>query len=300
MKHLMVPPVDAEGIFATSILVRPPENTTEMTSYSPSFPAPGLPSTRILSPALMKAVWSPEISNLSGLNSAIKHFRLQPRTTNYGVYITGNNVTVDGGSTSLVAKNVIGHLTVDETSTDLPRVRTLYTSRCEGGTVRNNLMFDVDNNSDGGWTLGMYLTYASQMTFEHNTINGISGPQWIYATEVGHFNTNPAGTTHRYNIVANLSSGSMGWRWAFLGSWDSSYTLPVDYSCTYNVGNSFNTSDQVVQGTGCLINTNPLFVNPSGDNFRLQDTSPCKGVGPGGTEEMGAYGGSDPLTWEPE
>ena len=112
------------------------------------------------------------------------------------------------------------------------------------------------------------------------------------------FNQNPAGVTHRDHIVANLNTGTMNWRWAYLGMWDDAYTLPVDYSCAYNVGNAFNDLDQVVEGVGFTY-LNPQFMNPAGDDYRVADGSPCDGTAHDGTD-MGAYGGSDPLTWLPD
>jgi hypothetical protein len=41
---------------------------------------------------------------------------------------------------------------------------------------------------------------------------------------------------------------------------------------------------------------NPLFTDPGSDVYTLQGTSPALTGGEGGTQ-MGAYGGSDPMTW---
>jgi hypothetical protein len=51
----------------------------------------------------------------------------------------------------------------------------------------------------------------------------------------------------------------------------------------------------------CLANANekfdnPLFVNMAGDDYTLLAGSPAEGKGDDLTD-MGAYGGSDPITW---
>jgi hypothetical protein len=51
----------------------------------------------------------------------------------------------------------------------------------------------------------------------------------------------------------------------------------------------------------CLANANeifdnPLFVNMDDDNYTLQAGSPAENAGDDGND-MGAYGGSDPITW---
>jgi hypothetical protein len=308
-------------------------------------------------------------------NTTITHFRVQPRTSGYGINSSGQNVTVDDiefidnpggatcsrgvylsgygatgnvvnnvrtdeyhmntagfifargddihvtncvilnltftgpcsanvimayGSTSgdpdyLVAKNVIGHITFSDPFASTQWVSIMNAEYCAQGTVRNNLIFDIDNNlGDTGWTWGIDAYRASNATFEHNTVSGISGPAWIYAFETSNFNQDPSGVTHRDHIITNLTAGIMNWRWAYLGRWSSN--LPVDYSCAYNVGNAFR--DQVVQGTGCVFQ-NPMFMNSAGDDYRVSDGSPCDGTAHDGTD-MGAYGGSDPLTWLPE
>ena len=201
-----------------------------------------------------------------------------------------------GGTNSLMAKNVVGHITFSEAFVSTQWITVVAVDYCAGSTVRNNLLFDLVNNLDEtGWTWGIDAENASNMTFEHNTISGISGPAWIFAFETNHNGQDSSGVTHRDHIITSLTAGMMNWRWAFLGSWSNN--LPVDYSCTYSVGNSFR--DQLVQGTGCLININPQFVNSGNDDYRVQDGSPCDGTAHDGTD-MGAYGGSDPLTWLPD
>jgi hypothetical protein len=130
-------------------------------------------------------------------------------------------------------------------------------------------------------------------TIEHNTISGVSGPAWIYALETTYYNNPPTGITHRDHIVANLTAGTMNWRWAYLGMFSSD--LLVDYSCAYNVGNAFR--DSLKPGVG-MVYSNPMFINQSGDDYRVQVGSPCSGTAHDGTD-MGAYGGDDPLTWLP-
>jgi hypothetical protein len=167
---------------------------------------------------------------------------------------------------------------------------------CGGATIRNNLIFDIKNNlGDVGWTWGIDAYNPIGTTLEHNTIVGISGPAWIYAFETTAYNQTPSMAAHRDHIITDLTAGTMSsWRWAFLGYWGS--TAYVDYSCTYNVGNSFY--DSMAQGTGCLINVNPVFVNAAGNDYRVSAGSPCHSAAHDGTD-MGAYGGSDPLTWHP-
>lgn len=201
-----------------------------------------------------------------------------------------------GGSTSLFAKNVAGHITFSEAFPSTEWANIVNFEYCEGSTFRNNLVFDIDNNlGDTGWTWGVDSYRCKGATFEHNTISGISGPAWIYAFEITDYFDDPTGTTHQSHIITDLTAGTMNWRWAFLGRWGTN--LPVDYSCTFSVGNSFR--DQLVQGTGCLINTNPVFMNVSNDDYRVSGSSPCHNAAHDGTD-MGAYGGSDPLTWLPD
>ncbi len=316
----------------------------------------------------------------SSSGSTIKHFMMQPRTSEYGIHFTGSNITIediefidnpggetckwavygggwsssgnvidgvrcdgyhvsqggttgfmrvsggsttvtgcvcinvaftnvdsgygpyvllfsDGDSDSLYARNVVGDIDMSGPDGVHPRVRAIYVDGSEGATVRNNLVFNFDNNSNGGWTAGIYIDDAEGMTVEHNTVYGISGLRWIYALHVGDINGDPSGVTHRDHIVSNLITDTMNWRWAYLGSWDDAFELPVDYSCAYNVGNAFRDLDQVVEGVG-FIEENPQFLDPSGLDFRIAPGSPCSGTAHDGTD-MGAYGGSDPLTWLP-
>ena len=205
-----------------------------------------------------------------------------------------------GAPYGLVAKNVIGHITFSEAFVSTQWVSVVGFEYATGCTFRNNLIFDIDNNlGDTGWTWGIDGYRVVDSVVEHNTISGISGPTWIYATDLSHYNTDPAGTIHRDHIITHLTAGMMNWRWAFMGSWASGTTLPVDYSCTYSVGNSFRDYDEVVEGTGCKLNTNPQFINQYADDYRLSSGSPCANAAHDGTD-MGAYGGSDPLTWLPD
>ncbi|HDS30299.1 MAG TPA: hypothetical protein ENN67_04560 [Firmicutes bacterium] len=201
-----------------------------------------------------------------------------------------------GGSNSLMAKNVVGNITFSEAFDSTQWASIMVFDYCSGSTLRNNLIFGITNNlGTSGWTWGIDAYSCANSTFEHNTISGIKGPAWIYAFEVTQYNTDSSGVTHRDHIITNLTAGSMAsWRWAYLGRWAND--LPVDYSCAYLVGNAFR--DQVVEGTGFIL-SNPLFVNPAIGDFRLQDDSPCKGTAHDGTD-MGAYGGTDPLTWVPD
>ncbi|MFH1675421.1 MAG: PKD domain-containing protein [bacterium] len=203
----------------------------------------------------------------------------------------------DGGATALVAKNVIGHATFSEAFPETAWVAVMSVSHCSGGPIRNTLIFDINNNlGDTGWTWGLDCSDAENMTVEHNTVSGLKGPAWIYGHEVTDFNTDPSGTIYRDHIVANLTAGMMNWRWAYLGMWGAD--LPVDYSCAYNVGNAFYTGiHEAVEGVG-FVYTNPEFLNIAGDDYRVAGTSPCHGNAHDGTD-MGAYGGTDPLTWVP-
>jgi PKD repeat protein len=227
------------------------------------------------------------------LDCAIMNLEFTNADSGWGPYVM---LIVDGDANTLVARNAVGHITVSGPDDVYPRIRTIHIDGCEGSTFRNNLLFDVDNNSNGGWTLGMYLTDARDMTVEHNTISGVAGPAWIYGFQVEDLNTDPSGVTHRDHIVANLSAGTMNWRWAYLGRWASE--LPVDYSCAYNVGNAFDDLHDVVAGVG-MVYSNPMFMDPNNDDYRVQSGSPCSGTAHDSTD-MGAYGGTDPLTWLPD
>ncbi|MFH1675956.1 MAG: PKD domain-containing protein [bacterium] len=199
------------------------------------------------------------------------------------------------GATGLIAKNVIGHITFSEAFPSTQWVTTVSLDYCQDATIRNNLIFDINNNlGDVGWTWGIDAYRPVNTTLEHNTIVGIKGPAWIYAFETTNYNQPPSMAAHRDHIIANLTAGTMNWRWAFLGYWES--TAYVDYSCTYSVGNSFKNS--MAAGIGFLDNVNPQFLNAAGDDFRVASTSPCHNAAHDGTD-MGAYGGSDPLTGLP-
>ncbi len=212
-----------------------------------------------------------------------------------GMYVLS---VADAGATGLVAKNVVGHITYSEPFVETQWTSAVEISYCQGSTVRNNLVFDINNNlGDTGWTWGIDIYDAENMTLEHNTVSGIKGPAWIYAFEATDFNTDPSGVIYRDLIVTDLTAGMMGWRWAYLGMWASE--LPVDYSCAYNVGHAFYAGvHEVVEGTGFTYE-NPKFINPAMGDYRLQPDSPCKGTGHDGSD-MGAYGGPDPLTWLPD
>ena len=204
----------------------------------------------------------------------------------------------DTGPTGLIAKNVIGHITYSDVFDTTDWVRGLSIDHCQGATVRNNLVFDIHNTNTGGWTWGIDISDAENMTLEHNTVAYLKGPQWIYAFEATDFNIDPSGVTHRDHIVTNLTTtGTMqGWRWAYLGMWSD--FLPVDYSCAYSTGNGFYDGvHEVIEGVGFTYQ-NPMFVDPMGDDFQLQPGSPCIGTAHDGSD-MGAYGGPDPLTWVP-
>lgn len=207
-------------------------------------------------------------------------------------------IVSDAGSTGLVAKNVVGHITFSEAFDDIDWVHGVEIDGSPGLTVRNNLVFDVDNILAEGWTWGIGADYASGMVFEHNTVTTVNGPLWIYGFDVTHYNQDPVGVIHRSNIVSNLyTQGAMNWRWGYLGYWDDAVPgLPVDYSCAFNVGNPFR--DQVIQGVG-FVNTDPMFMDPGNDDFRVSAGSNCSGTAHDGTD-MGAYGGTDPLTWLPD
>ncbi len=208
-----------------------------------------------------------------------------------------NVIGVNGNTSSgphpdlLVARNVIGHITHENTVDDTEWVRAMSCNSVEGGTIRNNLIFDIVNKHTGGWTWGIDCDNSAGVTIEHNTISGLTGPSWIYAMEVGDWNTDPSGVVHRYHIITDLNTtgGMQSWRWAFLGHWSAE--LPVDYSCAYDVGNAFYDIYEVVEGVG-FITSNPQFINPALDDYRVTPGSPA--------DEMGAYTGPDPLTWLPE
>jgi len=216
-----------------------------------------------------------------------------------------NILSVNGNTSSnphpdlLIAKNVIGHITHSETIDDTEWCRAMSLSYVEGATIRNNLIFDIVNKHTGGWTWGIDVSNAEDITIEHNTISKLTGPAWIYALEVGDWNTDPSGVTHRDHIITDLvTTGTMqSWRWAYLGNWNDTPLL-VDYSCAYSVGNAFASYDDVAEGTG-FITSNPQFLNASLDDYRITPGSPASGTAHDGTD-MGAYGGSDPLTWLPE
>jgi len=203
----------------------------------------------------------------------------------------------NGDAGTLVAKNVIGHIAFSEAFPETMWVRAMGVEGSSGGAVRNNLIFDINNNlGNTGWTWGLDCQDASGMTIEHNTISGIKGPAWIYALETTDWNTDPIGTMHRDHIVTDLTAGMMNWRWAFLGWWSAD--LYVDYSCAYNVGNVYYDIESVKPGTGMTYD-GPQFLNPTFDDFRVAQTSPCHNTAHDGTD-MGAYGGDDPLTWLPD
>jgi hypothetical protein len=214
------------------------------------------------------------------------------------IYVNGNT-TSEPHPDLLIAKNVVGHITHASTIDDTEWCRAVTCSYVSGATIRNNLVFDIVNKHTGGWTWGMDLDDAKDVILEHNTVTRITGPKWIYALEVGDWNTDPSGVIHRNHIVTDLTTtGTMNWRWAYLGMWDGT-PLPVDYSCAYNVGHAFYDGiDDVVEGVG-FIYQNPQFMDPNNDDFRVTAGSPASGAAHDGTD-MGAYGGPDPLTWLPD
>ncbi len=196
----------------------------------------------------------------------------------------------------LVAKNVAGHITHAATISDTEWCNVIALDYFGGATFRNNLIFDIVNKHTGGWTWGIDCYRCVGSTFEHNTLSSISGPAWIYAFETTDYYADPSTTTHRDHIITDLTAGTMNWRWAYLGNFDSAYTLPVDYSCAYNVGNPFY--NEVVQGVG-FVASSPQFLDKPNDDYRVSSGSPCSGTAHDYTDR-GAYGGSDPLTWLPE
>ena len=47
-----------------------------------------------------------------------------------------------------------------------------------------------------------------------------------------------------------------------------------------------------------MVHSDPQFVHQTGDDYHVKSGSPCHNTAHDGTD-MGAYGGTDPLTWVP-
>jgi len=213
------------------------------------------------------------------------------------------------GDNQLLARNVVGHMIYQEVNHP-PGVdyycgpfrilgRSFYGN--SNIVIRNNLCFDIDEQSDiyTPYNRGLMYEWLNEATIEHNTFTGIYSDldnSYSYGMVLDHW-MGPDELNVRSNIISSIEG-----RFA-RGFYGSSYgdDIYIDYSCTFDLVGAFTYHyyGNCYEGTGCLIDTDPDFMDPDNDDYRLNTGSPCIGTGHNGSD-MGAYGGDDPLQWLPE
>jgi parallel beta-helix repeat protein len=180
--------------------------------------------------------------------------------------------------------------------------------RHAGGTIYNNLVY---GNQRSGIRFGDNITEIVNNTVVSNGTNAtLPGAGIVYDDLAGDVNAEPGGyATTDIPIKNNICTNNVkaGIRinidpsgdcpanrdYNLLcqnnGMTDTTCPAPPPYFCEYR------------QLYMCPANANeiiddPLFTDPGNDDYTLQGGSPGSGSGESGVD-MGAYGGSDPMTW---
>lgn len=141
----------------------------------------------------------------------------------------------------------------------------IFAYRYAGPTIRNNIIRDHPGRA-------IHLPYAKNTIIEHNTIFGNR-----YA--ISHF---PADISYSCSINSNIiSHNTYG-----IYCENPGYSYSLTYNDLWENGNSYHNVDS----NPTEMSLDPLFFDPSGENFNLQSGSPLLTAGEGYTQ-IGAYGG---------
>ncbi|RLI03655.1 hypothetical protein DRO38_02470, partial [Candidatus Bathyarchaeota archaeon] len=197
-----------------------------------------------------------------------------------GIWCTAGHTTI---SSSVISKNII-------MDADCGIIYNGNYSEGSSVMISNNLIYKVKH--------GINVERGDTIRIINNTIHSDRGR---YGKGIfGHDNK-------VIDIIGNIivnqrSEGGVGisfWGEIFTGVYN------VSYNDVWVTGEAF-IGFQPGEGN---INVDPLFRNVDRGDFRLTDDSPCKDAGPpnslyndldGSRNDMGAYGGPDPLTLAPE
>lgn len=214
----------------------------------------------------------------------------------YNIYQTGMSYIYLGASSgSEISKNIFGEYNRACPSTYYVQLQGIYLNSSNNVVIRNNLIYD--------------LSFRNQSAVESRdwAINANNcGNLEIYNNTIDSFGINAAGTGTTYgiwlqgtstaggiynNILTNLESTTSGTCYGVYGA--SAFTQ--DYSDVWNL-----TAGTIARYAGAAsegangIDSDPMFTAPATYDYTLQPGSPCEGTGFNG-EDMGCYGGSDPL-----
>jgi len=153
-------------------------------------------------------------------------------------------------------------------------------SRCHFNitTFRFDCSTDVEalvtNNICQDLIMGVNLIEIAQgvgVTFYGNICNNVfyGGARGILQTSNGHVNGKWLN-----NICSNNTSE------CYRIETPDTCNLIIDYGISYNYGiEEFGANAGLFVGSHNIHNTDPMFTNPTGDDFTLQDDSPCIGRG---------------------
>ncbi len=165
--------------------------------------------------------------------------------------------------------------------------------------IRNNLIYDTyfRNTSGSSQNWGILVDgSASNIEVFHNTIDRVGPPStyggtgWTYGIGV----TNSNSQTIHSNIVTNIQATSLALAYGIY----TTASQASDYGCVWSVNGGAGGGlygGGAYAGTGS-ISADPLYQDSANFDYTLASGSPCIGAGMDG-EDMGCYGGSDPLDW---
>jgi len=220
--------------------------------------------------------------------------------TGYNMYQTGEGYVamynVNGGE---VSKNKFGgeHHRASP-STNYVHSYGVYISSGTNITVRNNLIYDTyyRDSSTGqsrNWAVWAIGT-SSNLEIYNNTFDRVgppatySGPGYSFGIRIENTNSH---TIHS-NIITNITAPSTASAYGIHTAGSQS----CDYGCVWGIDGGTVSAlygGGAYAGTGS-ISEDPMFSDPDNFDYTLQSGSPCEGTGMDG-EDMGCYGGSDPL-----
>ena len=196
-----------------------------------------------------------------------------------------------------ISKNKLGHHHKTASASDYQDLRGIRISGGSGFTIRNNLIYDLyfhnSNTSAESRNVAIDVTNSTNIEIYNNTIdsfgpNNASGLGYTMCILLDSACSNP--TIHS-NIISNIYANGGSTAYGV----SSAVAVDVKYSDVWNVsgGTSYRYYNLASEGTGS-INSDPMFTNPGAFDYTLQPGSPCEGTGLNG-DDMGCYGGSDPL-----
>lgn len=234
-------------------------------------------------------------SNVTITENTVIHFN---NWTGYNIYQTKEGYVyfwgVSGGE---ISKNTFCEHHRSASSANYVRQIGIEIYGGSNTVVRNNLMYDSYFSCSGGGTSenwGILVDNgASGVDVYHNTIDrfgptsssnqqGTTYSIWVKNGSVDEFHS---------NIVTNTQAPSLATAYGvFSGS-----AVSLEYSDVWGVvgGTTGLYGGGASAGTGS-ISEDPQFVDPNNGDYHLDAGSPCIGTGKDG-EDMGCYGGSDPL-----